>query len=147
MPFISVTRLHLRSWRYFTSFLLYTFAAARQVRRAEGFIRGTLAGDPERGNWTITVWRDEAAMRAYRNSGAHLNAMPKLLNWCDEASFAHWADETDSLPSGQLALERMRSTGRVSKVRRPSSRHQRGETAGERAPVTGMSLTPKRPVA
>lgn len=143
MAFISVTRLHLRSWQYFPLFLVYTFASSRQVRRADGFVTGTLAGDPERGNWTITVWRDAETMRAYRNSGAHLKAMPKLLNWCDEASFAHWAEETDSLPSAQLAFERMRSDGRLSKVRHPSSRHQAGRTTGEKPPVTGVSLTAK----
>ena len=143
MPFISVTRLHLRSWRYFPGFVVYTMAAARQVRRAEGFIEGTLGGDPERGNWTITMWRDEAAMRDYRNSGPHLQAMPKLLNWCDEASFAHWTDETGRLPSGPAALERLRSAGRTSKVRHPSPRHEAGRTAGDHPPVTGLSLKPK----
>jgi quinol monooxygenase YgiN len=143
MPFVSVTRLHLRSWRYFPAFLLYTIAAAHQVRRADGFIQGTLASDPERGNWTITVWRDEASMLAYRNSGSHMQAMPKLLNWCDEASFAHWTDETGSLPPASVALERMRTAGRLSKVRRPSQRHAAGRTAGEHAPIAGLSLRPK----
>lgn len=143
MSFVSVTRLHLRSWVYFPSFLVYTFAATRQVRRAPGFVRGMLAGDDERGKWTITVWRDEASMRAYRNTGAHRKAMPKLLNWCDEASYAHWSHDTDAIPAGEEAFERMKAQGHVSKVTHPSVRHRSGHTAGRRAPATEFLLRPR----
>jgi hypothetical protein len=139
-----VTRLHLRSLRYWPLFVAYTFMSARQVRRADGFIAGTLAGDAERGSWTITVWRDEAAMRAYRNSGAHLRAMPKLLTWCDEASFAHWEQDVAAVPTGDVALDRLRTLGRLSKVRHASARHLSGETAGKHAPQRGIALSSRR---
>jgi hypothetical protein len=101
-----------------------------------------LAGDSERGSWTITAWRDDTAMRAYRNSGAHLKAMPKLLQWCDEASFAHWTQEDATLPSGEVALERIRTSGRLSKVRHPSARQLSGQMAGEYPPKPGLKLRP-----
>ena len=78
MPFISVTRLHLRSWRFFPSFLVHTLASARQIRRAEGFIEGYLGGDPDRGAWTVTVWRDEVAMQEYRRVIHALAELPPL---------------------------------------------------------------------
>ena len=140
MPFISVTRLHLRSWRFFPSFLVYTLASARQIRRAHGFIGGYLAGDPDRGAWTVTVWRDEVAMQAYRGAGAHMKAMPKLLTWCDEASIAHWSQENAGVPSPDSGFYRMRRQGRTSKVKWPSERHRLGEVAGHRAPRVGMHL-------
>ena len=144
MPFVSVTRLHVRSLPYWPLFFVYTWMSARQVRRAEGFLSGMLAGDPERGSWTITAWRDENDMRAYRNSGANLRAMPKLLHWCDEASFAHWTQEDATLPSGEVALERIRTSGRLSKVRHPSARQLSGEKAGVHPPRPGLRLSPTR---
>jgi hypothetical protein len=46
----------------------------------------------------MTAWESEAAMRAFRSSGANMKAMPKLLDWCDEASYAHWEQESPELP-------------------------------------------------
>ena len=145
MVLVSVTRLHLRAFRYLPLFLIYNLAAGRQIRRADGFLGGALASDPGWGFWTVTLWRDQGAMRGYRNSGAHLKAMPKLLHWCDEASFVHWTQEEATLPSGQIALDRLRSSGRVSKVRRPSPRQAAGRTAGEHAPglTRAVTLHPK----
>ena len=140
MPSISVTRLHLRTWRFFPAFALYTLASARQIRGADGFIDGYLGGDPDRGNWTVTAWRDEAAMQAYRSSGAHMKAMPKLLTWCDEASIAHWTQEDAGVPSPEDAFERMRRQGRVSKVKSPSTKHRRGDLVGQGAPRVGLKL-------
>ena len=145
MPIVSVTRLHLRSLRFWPFFLLHTFRSARQLRRAPGFLGGVLASDAERGSWTMTAWQDEGAMRAYRNSGAHLRAMPRLLGWCDEASFVHWPQPDAALPSGDDALNRMRTSGSVSKVRHPSARHAAGEKAGTTPPRIDLRLRPKRP--
>jgi hypothetical protein len=49
--------------------------------------------------------------------------MPKLLDWCDEASVAHWTQESSAMPSWPEAYERMIKQGRPSKVRRPSPAH------------------------
>ena len=62
-------------------------------------------------------------MRAFMLSGAHKRAMPKLLNWCDEASVVHWNQETVELPSWSEAHRRMVLDGRQSQVRHPSQAH------------------------
>jgi hypothetical protein len=63
---------------------------------------------------------DEDAMRAFMLSGPHQRAMPKLFNWCDEASVIHWNQETAELPSWSEAHRRMVEDGRQSRVRHPS---------------------------
>ena len=47
-------------------------------------------------------------------SGPHKTAMTFLLEWCDEASVAYW-DQPD-----EIVDQRMRESGRPSKVKNPS---------------------------
>ena len=121
MAFISVTRLRIRSLRYLLPFAWRTLTTTRQAERAAGFLGGRLGVDAKRTFWTVTAWESEQAMRAYRNTEAHGRAMPKLLDWCDEASIAHWGQENAELPDWQEAHRRMTAEGRMSKVRNPSS--------------------------
>ena len=123
MPFVSITRLRLRSIRFLPAFALHTRRTISQVERAEGFFGGGLKPDRRWTFWTMTVWRDQAAMRAYIASGDHLRVMPKLMTWCDEASVVHWDQPGDTLPDWIEAVRRMRSEGRPSKLHHPSPRH------------------------
>ena len=125
MPVVSITRLRLRSWRFFPGFLWYAIRSNMQARRAQGN-RGVKVLR-ERANifWTATVWDSESHVKRFMISGAHGRVMPKLLNWCDEASLVHWMQELDSLPSWQDAHRRMMAEGRLSKVRHPSAAHER----------------------
>src|SRR5262249_12506230 len=141
----SITRLHLRSQLYSPIFTIYTFASALQARRSDGFLGGVLGSDAERGAWTMTAWRDEAAMHAFRNRGLHRTAMPRLLKWGDEASFAHWLQSDATLPPPDEAHRRMRSEGRLSKVSHPSPAHAAGVTASASPPQIGVQLKARRP--
>ena len=143
MPFVSVTRLHIASFWSYPGFLVYTLASSRQVRRAPGFMTGWLSNDSERAFWTSTVWQSADAMRAFRNSGVHLKAMPKLLRWCDEASFAHWEQEAGTPPEPDVAYDRLAREGKLSKVSAPSRRHQAGEKVGKVKPRRGQALRPR----
>ncbi len=122
--FVSITRLRVRSFRFMPGFVLQTVSTLRQVKRADGFLKGSLLPDRQWTFWTMTVWRDAAAMRAYMKVGSHLKAMPKLMDWCDEASVVHWEQENAEAPSWTTADRRMRAEGRPSKVRWPSDRHR-----------------------
>jgi hypothetical protein len=135
VPFVSVTRLRLGAARHLPAFAWHNAASALQLRRAPGFLGGYLSADVRRRTfWTVTAWTDLAAMRAYRNVGAHMRVMPRLLDWCDEASVAHWDQSGAELPDPDEALARMTRDGRISKVRHPSPDHAAGVRAADGRP-------------
>jgi hypothetical protein len=120
MALVSVTRLRVRSARYLLAFLWKALKTARQAQRTSGFLGGRLLRESNGAFWTVTAWEDGAAMNVFRTQGAHGGVMPKLLDWCDEASVVHWSQMTDALPSWQEAHYRMMKEGRPSKVKHPS---------------------------
>ncbi len=124
MKLISVTRLRLRSVRYLPAFIWTAWSSAQQSRRAEGNLHTQLVRDANLTFWTLTAWESEANMRAFMLTGSHHRAMPKLLNWCDEASVVHWCQETAELPILAEAHRRMLTEGRATKLRYPSADHR-----------------------
>ena len=123
MAFVSVTRLRIRSVWFMPRFALHALNSLRQCKHASGFLNGSLLPDRKLTFWTMTLWENQAAMRAYMTGSAHLKAMPKLLVWCDEASIVHWTQDDVTLPSWEVAAQRMRTQGRLSKGGKPSAVH------------------------
>jgi hypothetical protein len=121
MKFISVTRLRLRSIRYLPFFIWLSVFSLLQAKRASGNLKTRLVQDARLTFWTLTVWESEVAMRAFMMGGTHRQAMPKLVNWCDEASVVHWYQETAELPNLQEAHRRILAEGRTSRVAHPST--------------------------
>jgi hypothetical protein len=125
MPLISITRLRVRAFRYLPAFLVNAFRSARQAKLASGTLAITVLSDSNFAFWTRTVWDDEASMRTFMLSGAHGRVMPRLLEWCDEASVVHWILETNEAPTWREAHRRMQTEGRRSKVNHPSEDQER----------------------
>jgi hypothetical protein len=141
----SVTRLRVRSLRYLPAFLWQTLLSYRQVVRAPGFFGGKLLVDARRTFWTLTVWQDERAMKAFRGSAPHAKVMPRLVEWCDEASYAQWVPTRDSVPSWQEAYEHLIAEGRLSRVEHPSPDHEARRFAKPRLrPLIELGLKPAR---
>jgi heme-degrading monooxygenase HmoA len=136
MPFVSITRLRVRRWRYQPQFLFQSFRAARQAKFAAGSLSVSVLRDADRVFWTRTVWRDEAAMRSFMQSGVHRRIMARLPKWCDEAALVHWVQDTDEPPPWREAHRRLQQEGRRSRVSQPSGAQARFEireprTSGE----------------
>ena len=118
MFFISITRLRLKSVLHLIPFFWHIYRSTRQLKKAPGFIKGKLLTDKNRTYWTMTVWKSADDMMGYRNSKEHKQAMPKLQDWCNEASIVHWQQEEELLPSWTDAHRRMQIEGRKSKVKK-----------------------------
>jgi hypothetical protein len=128
MAFVSITRLRLRSGWYLPEFIWRSMRSLSQARKAEGSLAATVRNQPGLIFWTRTVWRDSDATRAFTLSGAHKSAMPRMLDWCSEASLVHWESPSEALPGWEEAEARLRSEGRTNTLRHPSPAHARGET-------------------
>ena len=129
MPLVTVTRLRLRSGRYLLPFLWDTLRIGRQARHAAGSLAGTVRR-ADGAFWTLTLWQDTAAMRAFMMAGAHRKAMPKLAGWCDEASLADWEQPSTTLPDWEEAERILGERGRVSPVAHPSPAQAAGKPLG-----------------
>jgi len=138
MAFVSITRLRVRSWRFLPGFFVATLRSARQAGRADGNVSASLLREARRTFWTLTVWRDEAAMRSFMMAAPHRGAMRRLLEWCDEASVAHWEQGSEAgPPSWEEVHRRMREDGRRSKVNHPSAEHTAYEIPAPQVRRTG----------
>jgi hypothetical protein len=123
MPFVSITRLRVRSWRYLPAFLFQTLRIARQAARADGNLAVKLLRDRRSTFWTSTSWSSEATMKAFMRAKPHGPAMRSLLDWCDEAALVHWTQAGVELPPWEEAHKRIQQEGRPSKVNHPSAAH------------------------
>jgi hypothetical protein len=126
---ISVTRLHVRSARYLLPFFRQVLDIHRQVQRAQGFLGGKLLYQPGATFWTMTMWTDEPAMRTFQTADAHGAAMPNLLEWCDEASVAHWVQQGIHPPDWRMVHQCLVGGGRLSRVHHPSPAQIAGQIA------------------
>lgn len=72
--YVSITGLQIKGPIALLRFLWFTLPAMRQALRAPGNLRAE-ARLVSGVNHTLSVWTDQAAMRAYLTTGAHRKAM------------------------------------------------------------------------
>ena len=137
MPLVSITRLRLRSWRYLPPFFVAAFRSVLQARGAKGNLAVSTLREAHNTFWTRSLWADEAAMKSFMESGAHGAVMPKLLEWCDEASVVRWTQDCAQEPTWKEAHRRMQRDGRASRVSHPSEAHRRFYVAAPQVRSSG----------
>ena len=120
MPFVSVTRLRVKSLFFLIPFMRANEASVKEIKVSKGLLKGKELIDKKLTFWTVTIWENEESMKKFRGSIAHRNAMQQLPIWCNEASYHHWIQEDDEFPSWDTVSKKLYSEGKLSKVRNPS---------------------------
>ena len=126
MPFVSVTRLRLRSIRFLIPFAFLTARSKRQVESSNGCLGSEVRKTKGLTFWTLTVWDSEANMRAFMTQSPHREAMSKLPHWCDEASAGHWTQDSREKPTWLQASDQLQKLGHLSPVIHPSDTQREG---------------------
>lgn len=122
MPHNSITRLRLHSLFTLGAFARETRAIAAELAQAPGFLGGAVLAEGRLVFWTRSTWESANAMKAFRDSGVHRVSMPKLIDWCDEASVAQKTGE--AMTDWDAIYAHMAAHGRSSRVRKPTRAHQ-----------------------
>lgn len=99
MPFVSITRLRVKSMFFLLSFMRANESSVKELKVSKGLLKGKELIDKKLTFWTITLWEDEESMKIFRGSSSHRNAMQHLAKWCNEASYHHWVQEENELPT------------------------------------------------
>jgi hypothetical protein len=126
MAIVTVTRLRLRSLRFFPGFLWYTRRSIGQAKRTPSNLGVRVRKTKGLAFWTLSIWRGNQAIRTFVPASPHREAMQKLPHWCDEAAFADWEQETADWPSWETAAEKLAASGRLVNVLHPSEQHRAG---------------------
>jgi heme-degrading monooxygenase HmoA len=113
---VVVTRLRLRDGTLFDEFFAAAVAVDEQAKASAGNQGTDVLADVNSVFWTLTAWQDRASMRAYVETEPHLSTMHHLDEWCDEATFVDWEQDSADLPDWQTAHARIVADGQVAEL-------------------------------
>lgn len=91
--------LPLRSvWRV-PAFFIFTFQVVRQLAHAPGLAGYSVLAHPfAKKFWTLSAWRDDAALRAFVQAPPHVRLMAALVPHMGETKFVRWTIKGSQLP-------------------------------------------------
>lgn len=106
---VMASRLPLRSRAQIPRFVGLTVSVVRQLERSEGLVGYSLRAQPPAATfWTLSAWRDDAALARLTRRLPHRAVMSKLRPHMGPTRFATWTCRGDRLPvSWDDAVERL----------------------------------------
>ena len=82
-------------------FFLYTAQVVKQLASAQGLLGYSVLARPlSKRFWTLSAWKDEAALRAFVQHPPHLRIMAALAPHMGETKFVRWTVKGSQLPLG-----------------------------------------------
>jgi heme-degrading monooxygenase HmoA len=86
-------------------------AIRKQLAGADGLVGYTLRAKPlARDYWTLSVWQDETALRAFMRTPPHVGVMSSLRPLMGPTKFVTWqASAADGRPTLAGALQQLAS--------------------------------------
>ncbi|ROO85266.1 uncharacterized protein DUF3291 [Actinocorallia herbida] len=119
---VMASRLEVRSLRHVPGFLLSSLALWRQARRSPGAHGVALKADLlHRTFWTLSAWKDEAAVRAYAATEPHKSVMRAKRRVMRESTFVFWTSPTTALPVDWAEARRRVEAQRAGEARQPDA--------------------------
>lgn len=100
--YITATQIKIKSITAYFRFFLRVAEIRKQLASAEGVIFVKFSG-----LHTLTGWQNEAYMKAFRNSGAHLEAMKNIKNIGNAKSVSWQADAEPEWHEAKTKLNRI----------------------------------------
>ena len=90
-------------------FFRAVLAVRKQLATAEGLIGYTLRAKPlARDYWTLSVWTDDTALRAFMRTPPHVQVMTSLKPVMGPTKFVTWTvSKADGRPSMAATLEHL----------------------------------------
>jgi quinol monooxygenase YgiN len=101
--------LPLKSYLRIIPFAAYTVQIMKQLGTANGLLGYSLLARPlSKRFWTLSVWKNEDALRAFVQRPPHIHIMNALTPHMDKTNFVRWTVKGSRLPLGwDDALQRL----------------------------------------
>jgi quinol monooxygenase YgiN len=91
--------LSLKSYWRMPSFFFYTAQVAKQLASAEGLLGYSVLTRPlSKRSWTLSAWKDDAALRAFVQHPPHVHILTSLAPHMDQTKFLRWNVKGSQLP-------------------------------------------------
>jgi len=88
---VLLTELPLRRFRDLSGFMGHTFRIISQLKSTSGVLGYSFLGRFfQRRFWTLSVWEDEAALKAFVRQTPHLTAMKAMQGKMAKTRFIRW---------------------------------------------------------
>jgi uncharacterized membrane protein len=96
---VMASRLELRRWRDVPAFLVAALRLRALLRRSPGALALSLRAAPVRRTfWTLSMWENHDALRAYAAHERHVQVMRRFGRVMTNSTFADWSTSAAGLP-------------------------------------------------